>query len=325
MDDIEIEVFRADTQASRGITAADIAQVAAFDCNAHPIPNVIGHPQHDKPSVGQVKGFRAEGSTLFAKVPATAAKIWSGIKDGSILNRSMAFFHPDHEANPTPGKWAPRHLGWLGASAPGIPGMKPLADVAKGLAFSADGETLEVLGAPAEAVVFVPAPTPVFTVTDTPKPKEPAVADEKTPEQIAFEAERTAFEAEKTAFAASQKRDREAANAVVVDGHVASGKVLPAEADKLKTVFNALGTDELTFDAEGKDKGTAASALSAFIAGLPKRVPVDEQRKSPVGQFTATDTPMTGRALHDAAKKLEKDEGITFAAAVERLSAEADA
>jgi len=325
--DVEIEVFRADTRASRGITAEHIAEVAAFDCDAHPIPNVLGHPAGDKPAHGQVKKFRAEGSTLFATVPATAVKIWEGIKKGEILNRSMAFFDPSHEANPTPGKWAPRHLGWLGASAPGIPGMTPLSQVAKGLAFSADGETVDVLGPPADAVVYAPPATTVFTVHDDPKEPTPM---ERTPEQIAADEQRAReFTAREDAIAAREeaaaKRIRsqfEASNSAAIDGLVREGKILPAEVADLKTAFNALDpeAEELTFGAGDKAvTSTAASRILTFMASaLSKRVPLGE-RDSPAGEPGEREfaSPAEFRA---AAHAMAKDEGITFEAATEKLA-----
>lgn len=323
MDEIEIEVFRADTRASRGITAADIAQVAAFDCAANPVPNVLGHPAGDKPAIKHVTKFRADGSSLFATIPKAATKIWDGIRDGSILNRSIAFFDPNHESNPTPGKWAPRHLGWLGAAAPGIPGLPALSETVKSLAFAADGETLDVLGPPADAIVFSSTPTTVHTVFEA---KETA-AMEKTPEQIAAEtalAERVAAQdAREAAFAARETSTFESGNAALVNGLVAAGKVLPADVAALSLVFNALGRDELTFSAT--DKSTPAIALAKFLGDkLPKAVPLGE-RQSPAGEFEAGDKPLTAAQFNAKAEKIAKDKSITFEAAAEELNAALEA
>jgi len=157
MDETEIEVFRAGTRASRGITADDIATVAAFDCDANPIGCVVGHPQSDTLADGVIKGFRADGNSLYARVANLSEKIVEGIRGKKLLNRSMAFFSPTHPANPTPGKLAPRHLGFLGAAAPGIPGMPKLEAA---FSFNADG-ALETEADPAEAVIFEAAATPV--------------------------------------------------------------------------------------------------------------------------------------------------------------------
>src|SRR5690348_13539215 len=107
-DEIELEVFRAGSKASRGITAAQLAEVAAFDCEANPVSGVIGHPKSDSPAEANILGFRLDGNKLFARVANWSDKLVDSIRNKRIVNRSMAFFDPDHEANPTPGKWAPR-------------------------------------------------------------------------------------------------------------------------------------------------------------------------------------------------------------------------
>jgi hypothetical protein len=174
MKEVELEVFRAGTKASRGITSADIAAAAtAYDPDKAPAAICIGHPTSNTPAYGVIAALRADGDRLFATLKDVKDKVVDGIKKGDLLNRSMAFFDKDHESNPVPGTLYPRHLGFLGASAPGIPGLK---SIKKALAFSADDE-LEVDGDPAPGIVFESRrePTPTFTVTE-----ESTVANEPT-------------------------------------------------------------------------------------------------------------------------------------------------
>lgn len=329
MAEIELEVFRGGDRASRGITAERLAALESFDCDANPVPIVIGHPKSDSPAEGLIKGFRLEGSKLFAKLSGLSKTIVDGVRSGKLINRSMAFFPENHESNPTPGKLAPRHLGFLGGSAPGIPGMKPLA---KALSFSADDDddSLVATEAPAEAIIFAAAedeaPTPVFTVLD---PKEPTnMPDVKTPEQI--EADRVAADKaikdRETAFAARVRNQFEAANARAIDALVAEGKVLPAEVDGLKLAFNALDpeAEELTFGAGDKaTKATAVSHLFAFMAtAIPKRVPLGKDPKSPTEEFNAEDTPTSPEDVTAKATALVKEKGLTFEAAVAEVTGE---
>lgn len=324
-NEIEIEVFRADTRASRGITEADIADVAAFDCEANPVPVVIGHPKSDSPAEGVIKAFRAEGAKLFATLSGLSEKLVEDVKAKRLINRSMAFFGGDHEANPTPGKLAPRHLGFLGGAAPGIPGMSKLADA---FSFSADGElapdaleNLIVAGEPAEAVLFEAPPTPVFTVKEEPKGM--------TEEELKAEADRIAeekrqFEADKATFAAAAETSRKAGNKARVDGLVAAGKVLPADRAALETVFNALSSDELEFAAD--DKGFAVDKLVAILSKGPALVDTSGNRISPTGEktFAATgNTANDAAAISSAARELmATDKSLTFEAAVARISNE---
>jgi hypothetical protein len=326
MEPTEIEVFRAGTRASRGITPEQIAEVAAFDCDANPIGVCFGHPKSDDPAAGTIQKFRADGHRLFATVKSFTQKAVDGIKSGEWINRSMAFFHPEDVANPTPGKWAPRHLGLLGASAPGIPGMGSLQ---KALAFAADGETLIVEGDPAAAWVEEPVvePTPVIFTAPEAQP-EPHVM-EFTAEQIAentrLKAEADKLKADRLAFEAEQTTAFAAGNASIVSGLVAAGKVLPNEADKLKLVFNAFGRDPIEFSAT--DKATPASALAAFLdTALPKRLPIGD-RTSPSVEFTAPEAGSDWKAQADqieakARAKMATRPSLDFAAAVEEVENE---
>lgn len=314
MDEIEIEVFRAETKASRGITSAQIAELATGYDAANPVPICIGHPKSDTPAHGVISSFRADGNTLFATLKDVGSEIIDGIKGSKLLNRSMAFFSPNHEANPTPGKLAPRHLGFLGGSAPGIPGLKNLKAA---LSFSADGETLEIDGAPAPAIIFEAEPTPVFSVQPEEHnvdPAEQAAADLKAREDK--------LAADQLAFAATVTATRATANAAIVDGLVAGGKLLPKDADRAKLIFGALDAEPLEFEA-GKEKRSASAELASLLSGGVKLAPVDEKRTSPAGEFSASDVDASDpKAIDSAARKLMADDsGLTFEAAVERVTA----
>lgn len=318
----EIEVFRAGTPAARGITADQLAEVATFDCSEKPVALCFGHPENDTPAAGGIGGFRVDGNSLFAKITSLTEKAIDGIKGGEWLDRSMAFFHPNHEANPRPGKWSPRHVGLLGGAAPGIPGMAPLK---KALAFDAAGE-LSAEGAPADAVVYEAAPTTVHTVFST---KEPPVTDQTADTE--FAARVKAADEREAAIAAREKAAAErvrntfnASNGGAIDALVQSGKVLPTEVDGLKLAFAAFDpeAEELTFGAGDKaTKASAASHLLAFLAtALPKRIPLGE-RQSPDTQFAA-DAPATPQAFNVLVEARMKEKGMTFAAAAEEIEAE---
>ena len=331
----EIEVFRVGGAASRHIKPEHLAEVATFDCSANPVPLCFGHPKDDTPAAGTISKFRADGNSLFATVASMTDAAIEGVKSGAWLNRSMAFFDPTHEANPEPGKWRPRHVGLLGGSAPGIPGMGTLK---KALAFAADGETLEILGDPADAMIYAAAPeegTPVHVVfTAKEAPTMASTPTTLTPEQR--DAEFTAREnavADRERKAAERVRNAfNASNNSAIDALVRETKVLPAEAENLKTAFAALDPEgeELTFGAGDKtSKATAVGAILAFMAGLPKRVPIDGQR-SPSTQFDADPaTPPSTFAAASAsagaitakAEELMKTRpDLTFEAAVAEVS-----
>jgi hypothetical protein len=318
-EEVEIEVFRADPRASRGITADILASIATeFDGNGDPVPICIGHPTSNAPGYGEVKAFRAEGPSLFATLAGKFDKIVEGVKDGSILNRSMAFWPAGHSSNPKPGRIWPRHLGFLGASTPGIPNM-PRLD--KALAFSAEDDNIETTGDPAPAVIEDAAPTPVIHFQ---APQEPDPMAEPTAEEIAES--RRQLEADQLAFAARQRETRATANAGIVDSLVAAGKVLPKDKDRVLFVFNALGDKDhedkaFEFDAGDGKKQSPAAALAEIFGGAVKLVPVDTNRQSPRSEFSSGGDLDTSSKITAAARTLmETDKSLTFEAAVERVT-----
>lgn len=321
-----IEAFRGDTRASRGITAAHLAEVVDDDFDANPRGLCFGHPKNDDPAAGRITGAKLDGNKLLVKVADLAETAIDGIKSGKWLNRSAAFFDPDHEANPRPGKWTLRHVGLLGASAPGIPGMQPLRNA---FSFDAEGGLVADAEPPADAVIFAAAPTPAHYVFES---KEPEPMADRTPEQIAAEDKRLkdaqdALDKREQEFAARETRMFEAANSTTVDNLVAAGKVLPAEAPALKLVFNALDREELEFGAADKsDKAAASAKLATFLStALPKRVPVEGEQFSPSGEFSASgEKPKSQAEIVAAANKLVKEGGYTFEAAVGKVMGETE-
>lgn len=318
MKEVELEVFRADEKASRGITSADLAAtVAAYDPDKAPAHICIGHPKSDTPAYGVIASLRADGSRLFATLKDVKEKVINGLKNGDLVNRSFAFFQRDHEANPVPGVLYPRHLGFLGASAPGIPG---LGNIKKALTFNADDDTIDVDGDPSPGIVFESKrePTPTFTVTE-----ESTVADDKTAEQLA--ADRAKLDSDRAAFEAERSQARKDSNKSLVDGLVSSGRVTPAEAKRLEPIFNALDAEPLEFEA-GKEKRSPAAELAALFSGRDPVVDVSKAPKSPDKEFDAKgDKPKTPAEIDAAARKLmEEDKNLTFEAAVQRATGQAD-
>jgi len=298
MADLEFEIFRAGTPASKGITASDIASVAAgYDPERNPGPVVMGHPEpghdHSAPAFGAVSALRADGNKLFGTVKNLAQEVVDGVKQSRILNRSVGFWHPAHPSNPTPGKLSFRHLGLLGGSPPAIPGMEPLR-------FGASDQ-LETPGAPEEAIIFAaPSEPSVSDVLANPelmdgiaaavaaklKPEAPKnkelsamteeeikaaqdqmAADEKALEEreAAIAAKETQFAADEEARAKAAQETRETENTKFAADLVDAGKFPPGHKDDLATILNALPVETLQFS--GDNKTDPASALKAILNG----------------------------------------------------------
>lgn len=125
-----IEIFRAGThRAMEGevtVTREQLAAcVAAYDPAKHEAPLVVGHPRMDAPAYGWVEKLSLDGDSLFAVAKDVEPQFAEMVKAGRFRKISAAFWTENSADNPTPGKWALKHVGFLGAAAPVVKGMKP--------------------------------------------------------------------------------------------------------------------------------------------------------------------------------------------------------
>lgn len=129
----DIEIFRDGTHTdSSGRTisfhASDVARIAAgYDAARHPAPIVVGHPKHNDPAFGWIRGLRmrADG-ILVASAEKVAPEFAEAVAAGRYRKVSASFYLPDAPANPKPGAYYLRHVGFLGAAAPAVKGLAPV-------------------------------------------------------------------------------------------------------------------------------------------------------------------------------------------------------
>ncbi len=166
-----MQIFRAGTHVdSRGqtftITAADLAATAAaYDPALHEAPLVIGHPALDDPAYGWVESLSVTGDGALEAEPTQVDPAFAELVEaGRYKKISASFYRPDAAANPAPGAFYLRHVGFLGAQPPAVKGLRavqfaaPAAAAEDGLvtiefagAFSADGPAY--FTAPAEDIM----------------------------------------------------------------------------------------------------------------------------------------------------------------------------
>ncbi|WP_338665000.1 hypothetical protein VQH23_07445 [Pararoseomonas sp. SCSIO 73927] len=127
------------------------ATARAYDPSKHEAPIVVGHPALNAPAYGWVSGLAAEADGLHA-TPKQVDPAFAALVDaGRFKKISASFWRPDAPDNPTPGVYALRHVGFLGAAPPAVLGLKPVsfAAEAEGVAtveFSADAGGIRSLG-----------------------------------------------------------------------------------------------------------------------------------------------------------------------------------
>ncbi|PKL79109.1 MAG: hypothetical protein CVV25_09145 [Ignavibacteriae bacterium HGW-Ignavibacteriae-4] len=109
-------------------TADDISRIATkynesvVTDNSNIAPIVKGHPKTDDPAYGWVERLKVNGEKLLAKVKDIVPEFAEEVKAGRFKKVSIALY---------PGNLL-RHIGFLGAMAPAIKGLEPVAFADKG-------------------------------------------------------------------------------------------------------------------------------------------------------------------------------------------------
>ncbi|MEQ8346161.1 MAG: hypothetical protein RIB84_22540 [Sneathiellaceae bacterium] len=339
------EIFRAGRHTpSQGggpltFSEADMATAAAaYDPALHEAPLVVGHPKSDAPAYGWVRSLSATGGVLTATPAQVAPEFAELVESGRYKKRSASFYPPTHDANPKPGTWYLRHVGFLGAQPPSLKGLRDVT-------FSDDSDgcvTVEFGEAEPDADVrllsrllagvrqlltsdaaFAEAPT--TTTTE----EEPAVADdtasareaELAAREEAIKSREAEFAEQSSAIAKQRAEIARADNAAFLARLVGEGKPLPAAEDALLSFMDGLSAGTVEFAEGGETK--AVPPLQFFrdvLARLPKQVAFGEHAGGADG---AGDDP---QAISDAAIAFQEEQrgkGITvdIATAVRKVTA----
>ena len=153
-----LAIFRAGTHTDmRGrqltYTPDDLVEMAAgYNPDVSEAPLVVGHPDVSAPAYGWAKRLVAEGDTLYAETEQVDPAFAELVNSGRFKKMSASFFMPESAGNPTPGKWYLRHIGFLGAQAPAVKGLRS-ASFAEGETRTFDRTFDFAQGAGAMAVV----------------------------------------------------------------------------------------------------------------------------------------------------------------------------
>lgn len=307
-----IEVFRPGTfrpMEGDAITysAADLRAMAdAYDPETAPAPVVVGHPQTDAPAFGWVKSFEYADDRLFANLHEIDPAFSEQVRSGRYKKVSMAFFGPSQPHNPVPGTWYPKHVGFLGAAAPAVPGLKNAAFAADKPAaavfeFGERGfeETasmfrrireylIEKFGAE-DADRVLPSyqiewlsdmevetgnglgrsySEPPIVAPIPPKKEEPAV----TQPDPSFAAREAALAAREADLEAREAHIAHSDHVSFAEGLVQAGKLLPASKDGLVAILDALPGHASVSFAEGEEKVSPGAALRKLLEEQPQVV-----------------------------------------------------
>lgn len=291
-------------------SAADLAATAAaYDPAKHEAPIVVGHPALDAPAYGWVGGLAARDEGLFADAREIDPAFAEAVAAKRYKKISASFYAPDSPSNPVPGVYYLRHVGFLGAAAPGVKGLRNpsfAADEAGVIEFAGYDDSTNaglwrslrdwVLGKfgqdeadralPPYYVSGLEVSAAQLESGDT--AVAPAFADPLTQETRVTPEQKAALEAENTRLAglvaegiardkAAAAATRHAAHASFAEGLATAGTLLPAQKDVAVALLDFVaGQDTAIEFGEGEARKPLAEAFKDFLAALPQQVDFGE-------------------------------------------------
>ena len=295
--------FTSNEGASVTFTAADFAAVAAaYDPAVDQAPIVVGHPALDDPAYGWVASLAVEGDRLVAQPEHVEPAFAELVRERRFKNVSASFYPPDHPANPKPGGWYLKHVGFLGAHKPAIKGLKPaqFADPAGAVTvnFSADD------GAAPTTV----KEDPMSDVNFAEREEVLATRERELQQREAGLAQREEADRKKAAEA------RHAANVSFAEAKVAEAKLAPAGKVLVIGLLDQLDAAKPVSFGEAGEMAPA-DALRKLLDGASPLIDLGERGAKPAGEtsYTSFAAPPGYEAdpaqaeLYARAKKIQAD------------------
>ena len=316
-----IEIFRAGTHTdSHGATLTfsegDLAAMAkAYDPAVSEAPIVVGHPKADAPAYGWISALSERNGKILAQPAQVDPAFAEMVRAGRFKKLSASLYSPTSPANPKPGVWYLRHVGFLGAQPPAIKGLAPVnfaageeeglvtVEFSEGMGFVSrliglfrgvrdyitekDGTekaeavlpawTLDSLQEGAAVAMTTPEPEPETSYSE----EEPMDKNEMNEREAALERREQELLRREAEFAES-KRLAEAET--FVNSAVSEGRLTPAQSAGLADFMAKLDSEDVLEFAEGdgRKKTSPAAFMKDFISRLPKQVNFSEQ-SAPVG------------------------------------------
>lgn len=312
-----IEIFRTGRHTAMGgetlsFGEAELAaMVAAYDPALHEAPIVVGHPAHDAPAYGWIGGLSVAGDRLQAAPRQVDTAFAEMVRAGRFKRVSASFYTPDAPANPKPGAYYLRHVGFLGAQPPAVKGLKPVAFAAgdEGVVEFADGWTVSMVARlfrglrdmliaqfgqeradaalPPDTIAALTEQAAMDTAREM-MPPAPAYAEppkqekdrvttnpggaQPSPREAELAAEVERLRAQAAQFAEAEAVRRRADDAAFLEGLVAGGRLLPAVRPLAAGLLDRLSGGEAVAFAEGREAETPRDALRALLSAAPQAV-----------------------------------------------------
>ncbi len=364
---LPLQIFKVGTWTDNGGTTAAFsdaelaATAAAYDpINKHEAPLVVGHPTLEAPAYGWVQALAVIQGALEATPKQVDAEFADMVREGRFNKISSSFWRPDAPGNPVPGVYYLRHVGFLGAAAPAVKGLRTPAFAANEtgvIEFSADfsewstrtqldlwrglrewlltqfgAETADqvVPGYALDSLQIDIEQSAVESAIESVSPSSHqdslfmSDATDLAAREAALSARETAIAAQEQqlqAQAAAQRRREVTAFAEI---QVKAGKILPRQQAGLIELLLALPEAPLEFAEAGQTVKTEPRAwLEQFLTALPAQVDYAERTAGTGGNGPPMDEDPTAIARRAQAYLSEQTAaGVTlsFADAVHHVT-----
>jgi hypothetical protein len=269
-----LEIFKPGTfvsveGAKLTFSASDVAAtVAAYDVAKHKAPLVIGHPRIDDPAYGHAVSLSLSSNNVVLAEPANVEPAFAdAVNNERYDSISASFWSPTNPRNPVPGVFYLRHIGFLGAVPPAVPGLKQPS--------FADADDADLI-----TINFADSQEPIMgtpTQAELDKQKQQLEQDQASFADQQAEAKKREDElsAREKSLAAKETKAREDEINSFAESLIKSGKLLPVEKTGMVALLSALPVEQEVSFADGDGKTVSqpsADVLRNFLTNLPPRV-----------------------------------------------------
>jgi len=259
-----LEVFRTGTHTSMEGQTLNFDEgvlkeiVDTYDSTVHEAPIVIGHPTADARAYGWVKHVRRVRNVLEAFGDQVDPVFAESVRQGHYKKISVSLYAPETPGNPVPGKWGLRHVGFLGAMAPAVKGLRSVALAEGGHVFS--------FASPYQKEGFV----------DEIQLKALQAELAARQEELAvLKSRETALKLAEDKLKQEQQQARQARVASFSESLTQKGQLLPVDRPTIEQVLLSLQSAGPVSFGEQKDV-SPAQLLEGFLKRLPVVVPMGE-------------------------------------------------
>lgn len=241
------------------ISPVDLAHIAeTYNPESHEAPVVIGHPSTDDPAWGWVRSceLKPDGLWLNTELQPEFAEI----VDKKFYHKvSVSLYPPDAPANPAPGGFSLKHLGFLGAQPPAVKGLKGI-----------------VLNSESDQSIIIEFSEEAPRMGDENKDSAVALAEKQASlaqEQQALAQKKTEIDLAEQNLSKRERELRQKEWGIELDSHIQAGRLLPKDKPAVLAFMESMNGQSVDL---GEGEKPLLERFKGFLGGLPAQVNLSE-------------------------------------------------